>query len=173
MPEDTISISTDEEIIKVAEEDVKYLEKLTKRIGDTPNFISILTKEDEKLYKKTLQILKKDTNEELTQTEYLNLASLIVFCDKFEKFFYGLNPSEYDVDLFESYRKAKNDITLAMRDYRKDANTSPASIEGIKRAMIEIEGKDGSKIIKIFENKEKNEEDPNIIEIEEEKTDKE
>jgi len=158
-----------EEIIQTQKEDIDYLKKLQKKLKEAKSFLSVLTPEDEKLFKLKMESLVKDTDSELTSVEYENLTTMMIFCDKFEKFFYNEDPSKIDVDLFNVYRMAKEAITEALRDYRKESKRAPQSIDAIKSAIIEIQKDDGTIIKKKYEKKVPIIQDIEIIEIIEEK----
>lgn len=142
----------------------KKLNQLGKKIDDNRLFIKALDNDDKLLYKSTRDRLKIDTHNELTDTEYDNLSTMMFFCDKFEEHFYGQNPEDVNVDLFNIYRMAKEKITDHLKDYRESTKQTPSSIKGIQQYLEQIKMKDGTIITRGF----KKEEEPEIIEIIEE-----
>ena len=142
----------------------KKLTQLGKKIDDNRLFIKALDDEDKLLYKSTRDRLRIDTHNELTDTEYDNLSTMMFFCDKFEEHFYNQNPEDVDVDLFNIYRMAKEKITDHLKDYRESSKQTPSSIKGIQQYLEQIKLKDGTIITRGF----KKDEEPEIIEIIEE-----
>jgi len=140
-------------------DNLEELKDLSKKIDNRRKFMAVLDSDDKRLYKHTVERLRKDTNSELTETEYEVLATMMFFCDKFEKHFANQSAEEIDNDLFNTYRLTKTQIHNALKDYREKARLTPPSIEGLKSYLLEIETKDGKKIKQVIDI-----EDPIIIE---------
>ena len=141
----------------------KRLVTLGRKIDDNRQFLQALEAGDKTLYKSIRDRLRIDTHDELTDTEYDNLSTMMFFCDKFEEHFYNQNPEDVDVDLFNIYRMAKEKITDHLKDYREASKKTPSSIKGIQQYLEQIKMKDGTIITRGFKQADEGE----IIEIEE------
>jgi hypothetical protein len=85
------------------------------------------------------EMLKIDTKNELTETEYESIAKMQFFCDRFEAHFSGFEVADINPDLLETYRKMKTQITAFLRDYREGTKRTPPSIILIKNVLSKSE----------------------------------
>lgn len=127
------------DIIKFKENSVNSAEllKISRNIENTSRFIQSIEEEDRKLYKNMVELLKSDTKNELTQTEYEGIAKMQFFCDRFEAIFSAQAIETVDPDLLDLYRKMKTQITAFLRDYREGTKQTPPSITLIKQYLIQ------------------------------------
>ena len=125
-------------IVKASEDSNKLLEirKLSQNITNTSNFIKSLDDNDKKLYKNMVELLKVDTKNELTETEYESISKMQFFCDRFETYFNTQNIQDIDPEVLDLYRKMKTQITAFLRDYREGTKSTPPSITLIKNYLI-------------------------------------
>lgn len=149
------------DIIKYEEKtaNLAELQRISKNIENTSNFIRSIEEEDKKLYKNMVELLKLDTRNELTQTEYEGIAKMQFFCDRFEAVFGTQSMETADPELLDIYRKMKTQITLFLRDYREGTRQTPPSITLIKQYLIK--SKDELEEIKFIKKDE-----PIIIDVE-------
>jgi hypothetical protein len=132
--------------------DLAELIKISKNIENTSNFIQSIDEDDLKLYKNMIELLKIDTKNELTQTEYEGIAKMQFFCDRFESLFSSQAIETLDPELLDLYRKMKTQITIFLRDYREGTKQTSPSIVLIKNYLIKA--KDELKDLKYVEKEE-------------------
>ena len=127
------------DIIKFKENSVNSAEllKISRNIENTSRFIQSIEEEDKKLYKNMVDLLKSDTRNELTQTEYEGIAKMQFFCDRFEAVFSAQSIETVDPELLDLYRKMKTQITAFLRDYREGTKQTPPSITLIKQYLVQ------------------------------------
>ena len=106
-----------------------------------------------------VELLKIDTKNELTQTEYEGIAKMQFFCDRFESFFSTQNIETIEPEIVDLYRKMKTQITVFLRDYREGSKQSPPSIILIKNYLTKT--KDELEALKFISKDE-----PEIIDVE-------
>jgi hypothetical protein len=112
------------------------LQKISKNIENTSLFLKNINQDDRKLYKNIIELLKIDTKNELTQTEYEGIAKMQFFCDRFESFFSTQQIETVDPEILDLYRKMKTQVTAFLRDYREGTKQTPPSITLIKNYLI-------------------------------------
>lgn len=130
-----------EEIIEL--DRIAELVELSKKIDDGSGFVrSLQSREDKKLYKNVLDRLRKETRNELTETEYANLARMMFWCDRFEALFAGTPASDINIDLYNAYRITMSSVTEAMKDYREKTRLPPSSVREIRNYIITLKNDD-------------------------------
>lgn len=138
-------------IVKFGENTDKLaeLQRISRNIENTSNFLRNIEENDQKLYKNMVDLLKIDTKNELTETEYESIAKMQFFCDRFESFFSGQNIQEVNPELLDLYRKMKTQVAAFLRDYREGTKTTPPSIMIIKNYLTKTKDElDNLKFIK-------------------------
>jgi hypothetical protein len=125
------------DIVKFQENTVSIaeLQRISRNIENTSNFLRSINEDDKKLYENMVKLLKIDTKNELTQTEYEGIAKMQFFCDKFEQLFSSQPTDAIDPGILDIYRKMKTQITLFLRDYREGTKQTPPSIILIKNYL--------------------------------------
>lgn len=139
------------DIIKYSENTDKLaeLQKISQNIENTSVFLKNINAEEKKLYKNMVNLLKIDTRNELTQTEYEGIAKMQFFCDRFESFFSTQQIETVDPEILDLYRKMKTQVTAFLRDYREGTKQTPPSITLIKNYLIKT--KDELEALKFVE----------------------
>jgi hypothetical protein len=111
---------------------------LARKIESSSNFFKELENKEKKRFITIVEGVQKDTNDEMTYTEYESIAKMIYFCDEFESLFSRQGVENADTDLLEIYRKMKTQITMFMKDFREGKKTTPSSIKVIQNYLIKV-----------------------------------
>ena len=90
------------------------------------------------------ELLRKDTNNELTNVEYERLAILKHFIDDIELYIKQEGIQNIPRDLLAEYGKATRSVMDILRAWREKGNKPSDSFLDMQNAYFELVGKDGS-----------------------------
>jgi len=120
------------------DEKLSSIKDLAKKIESSSNFFKEMESKEKKRFITIVEGIQKDTNGEMTDTEYESIAKMIYFCDEFESLFSQQGIENADTDLLEIYRKMKTQITMFMKDFREGKKSTPSSIKVIQNYLIKV-----------------------------------
>lgn len=100
-----------------------------------------------------LNQLRKDTNFELSETEYFSLAKRLYFCEAIEVQMELQGSENVPKDVLIMYDKVQESILMVMRRYREGRIEQSNSLDRLRHVMLELADENGT--LKVEYNKEK------------------
>lgn len=107
-------------------------------------FYKSLDKQEKKRLLDTEVLIRQDTNNELTNTEYERLAILKYFIDDIEIYIKSKGIQHIPRDLLSEYGKATRSMMDILRAWRERGQKPSDTFLDMRKAYLELVGKDGS-----------------------------
>jgi hypothetical protein len=124
------------------------------KIADKKTLLKSLSIEDLKLYEAYQMELRRDTQNELTDTEYETFAMMRLYLHTFYLWAQDKEPDEIPTDLQSLTHRYEKAVTFAMRDYRQKGARGDWDLRGLKEAVINMKAKDGGEFLFEYKKKE-------------------